>query len=50
MAKVELEFMPRVRKWRVLIDGKALPRRFSDRATAAREFEKQRAKYSKEAI
>ena len=41
---VELQFMPRARKWRVLIDGKAFPRRFSDRASALREFEKQRAK------
>lgn len=42
--KVELQFMPRARKWRILIDGKAFPRRFSDRASAVKEFEKQKAK------
>lgn len=44
MDKVELQFMPIARKWRILINGKALHRRFSDRATAIKEFEKQRAK------
>lgn len=44
MDTVELQFMPRARKWRILINGKAIPRRFSDRATAVKEFEKQRAK------
>jgi len=42
--KIELEFMPIARKWRILINGKALPRRFSDRATALKEFEKQKAR------
>ncbi len=42
--KVELHFMPIARKWRVLIDGKAFPRRWSDRASALKEFEKQKAK------
>lgn len=41
--RVELQFMPRARKWRVLIDGKAYPRRYSDRATALKEFERQQA-------
>lgn len=44
MKKVELEFMPRARKWRILIDGKAFPRRFFDRRSAMIEFEKQKAK------
>ena len=42
--KVELQFMPIKRQWRILIDGKALPRRFFDRASAVKEFEKQKAK------
>ena len=42
--KVELQFMPNKRKWRILIDGKALPRRFSDRPSAMIEFKKQKAK------
>jgi len=41
---VELQFMPKARKWRILIDGKAFPRRFSDRTSALKEFEKQKAK------
>lgn len=43
--KVELQYMPRARKWRILINGKSLSRRFSDRTSAVKEFEKQRAKY-----
>ena len=41
---IELHFMPRARKWRIIIDGKAFPRRFSDRASAVKEFEKQKLK------
>ena len=41
---VELQFMPKARRWRILIDGKAFPRRFSDRATAIKEFERQKTK------
>lgn len=41
---VELQFMPIKRKWRILIDGKAFPRRFSDRSSAMREFERQKIK------
>lgn len=44
MNKVELQFMPKARRWRILIDGKAIPRRFLDRATAMKEFEKHKAK------
>jgi len=44
MVKVDLVFMPRARRWRILIDGKAIPRRYSDRATAKKEFEKHKAK------
>ena len=44
MTKVELQFMPIKRKWRILIDGKALPRRFSDRASAQKELERQKTK------
>ena len=40
---IELEFMPVARKWRVRIDGKAFPRRFSDRASAMKEFERQKS-------
>jgi len=42
--RVEIHFMPIKRKWRVLIDGKAFPRRFSDHASAMKEFERQKAK------
>jgi len=42
--KVELQFMPNARRWRILINGKAIPRRFIDRPTAVKEFEKQKAK------
>ena len=42
--RIELQFMPIKRKWRILIDGKALPKRFSDRVSAMREFERQKAK------
>lgn len=45
---VELEFMPIARKWRVIINGKAFPRRFSDRQTAMKEFEKRKASETKE--
>lgn len=41
---VELQFMPIKRKWRILINGKAFPRRFSDRKSAMKEFERQKAK------
>lgn len=44
MNKIELQFMPRARKWRILINGKAMPRRFSDHSTALKEFEKQKTK------
>ena len=44
MKKVELEFMPKARKWRILVNGKALPRRFSDSASAMREFKRQKEK------
>lgn len=44
MDKVELQFMPIVRKWRILINGRAIPRRFSDLPSAMIEFEKQKAK------
>ena len=44
MTEVELEFMPRARRWRVLINGKAFPRRFSDRASALKELERQKDK------
>jgi len=37
--------MPRVKKWRVLINGKAIPRRFSSQVIALKEFEKQKSKY-----
>ena len=43
---IKLHFMPIKHKWRVLIDGKAFPRRFSDRASALREFERQKEKYN----
>ena len=43
MKQVELQFMPRARKWRILVDGKAIPRRFSDRPSAVKEFERQSA-------
>ena len=39
---IKLHFMPKARKWQILIDGKALPRRFSDRASAQKEYEKQK--------
>ena len=45
--RIELQFMPKARKWRVLVGGKALPRRYSDRASALKEFKKQQAKYNK---
>ncbi len=41
---IALQFMPLAQKWRVLIDGKAFPRRFSDRAEAVREYERQKNK------
>lgn len=41
---VELQFMPIARKWRIIVNGKAVSRRFSDRRTAVEEFEKQKAK------
>lgn len=44
---IELHFMPIKRKWRILINGKAFPRRFSDRASAVQEFERQKAKEEK---
>ncbi len=44
MDKVELDFMPNARRWRIKINGKAIPRRFSARATAIKEFEKHKAK------
>ena len=44
MSKVELHFMPIKRRWRILIDGKAFPRRFVDRASAIKEFERQKLK------
>ena len=43
MRKIELEFMPNARRWRIIIDGKAFPRRFFDRATAKKALEKQKA-------
>ncbi|KKM88988.1 hypothetical protein LCGC14_1253270 [marine sediment metagenome] len=42
--KIELQFMPIARRWRILIDGKAFSRRFSDRASAVKEFERQKSK------
>ena len=42
--KVELQFMPRARKWRVLVNGKSLTRRFYDRPSAVKEFERQKVK------
>ena len=41
---IELQFMPKIRKWRILVNGKAVPRRFSDRASAMKEFERQENK------
>ena len=41
---IELQYMPIARKWRILINGKAFPRRFSDRPSALKEFEKQKDK------
>jgi len=38
--KVELQFMPKAKKYRILIDGKSLPRRFSSRTEAMRGFDK----------
>ena len=46
--RVELQFMPIKRKWRILIDGKALPKRFSDRVSAMKEFERQKTKSKEE--
>lgn len=43
--KIELHFMPIKRRWRILIDGKALPRRFPDRASAVKEFEYQKKEH-----
>ncbi len=50
MPRVELQFMPRARKWRVLVDGKSLSRRFSDRASAVKEFEKQKANLTSKGV
>ncbi|MDD4876742.1 MAG: hypothetical protein PHQ86_06425 [Dehalococcoidales bacterium] len=44
MQGVELQFMPKARKWRVIVNGKSLHRRFSDRASAVKEFERQKSK------
>ena len=42
--QIELQFMPRARQWRILINDKSLTRRFFDRPTATREFERRKAK------
>ena len=44
MDKVQLCFVPLTGRWRILINGKAIPRRFADRATAIKEFERQKRK------
>lgn len=45
MSKVELEYMPKINKYRVLVDGKAFPRRFPDFNSALKKFNELDAKH-----